>query len=77
MEGNAVMKTRNKTAKPAAFGPTDIKPVTGVGGSSVGIPWVTGTTTPWLESFVPTASQVEVFGRRKPGAGVNYRGGLA
>src|SRR5580765_5310627 len=32
--GNAVRKIRNSTAKPAAFGPTDMNPVTGDGAPS-------------------------------------------
>src|SRR5437016_13584519 len=34
IEGNAVRKMRNRTANPAAFGPTDMNPVTGVGAPS-------------------------------------------
>src|SRR5262245_20914608 len=34
MEGKADKNTRNSTANPAAFGPTDMNPVTGVGAPS-------------------------------------------
>src|SRR5438094_327751 len=34
IDGNAVRNTLNKTANPAALGPTDMNPVTGVGAPS-------------------------------------------
>src|SRR5438874_1141579 len=48
------MKTRNKTANPAAFGPTDMNPVTGVGAPSYtsGVQMWNGATATLKQSAI-------------------------